>query len=124
MNRISIKNLTNPFEIELEIRYCNKFIPRLIGLMFHPPLTTDDGILLVQQRESQIEAGIHMFFMRTDLTIVWLNADKVVVDKVLAKRWRPFYIPSKPALYVLECSPDRINDFQLGDELDFQELVV
>lgn len=123
MNRIFIKNLTNPFEIKLEIRYCNKFIPRLFGLMFHPPLSTQDGILLVQQRESQIEAGIHMFLMRTDLTIVWLNSDKVVVDKVLAKRWRPFYIPSKPALYVLECSPGRINDFQLGDEIEFRDLV-
>ena len=110
--------------MDLEIRYCDGFFSHLIGLMFHPPLSPRDGILLAQQHESQIEAGIHMFFMRTDLTIVWLNSDKVVVDKVLAKRWRPYYIPSKPALYVLECSHLRYNDFKIGDELDFQELVM
>ena len=90
--------------------------------MFCPPLSHEDGILLVQNRENKIEAGIHMLFMRTDLTIIWINSHRKVVDKKLAKRWHPYYLPRRPAMYILECSPSRFDDFNLGDELEFQEL--
>lgn len=122
MKKISIQNRSYPYENELHIRYCEGFLPRFLGLMFQPPLDHKDGILLVQNRESRIDAGIHMFFMRSDLTIVWINSHKKVVDKKLAKRWHPYYFPEIPALYVLECSPTRFTDFNLGDELAFKEL--
>lgn len=122
MKKLSIQNLSHPYENELHTRYCDEFLTRLLGLMFHPPLTNEEGILLVQNRESRISAGIHMLFMRSNLTIVWINSNKKVVDKKLAVRWHPYYIPEKPALYVLECSPTRFTDFNLDDELAFKEL--
>jgi uncharacterized membrane protein (UPF0127 family) len=120
--KISIQNRDKPLVAQLCLRTCERFLDRLRGLMFHPPLRDDDGILLVQKRDSRMEAAIHMLFMRTDLTVVWVNSDMRVVDLKLAKRWHPSYVPQKPARYVLELSPSRISDFSIGDRLVFEEI--
>jgi len=52
-----------------------------------------------------------------DLSIVWINAGLVVVDKVLARRWRPAYFPQKPAMYILEIHAERWDDFRVGDQV-------
>ena len=46
----------------------------------------------------------------------------MVVDVCLARRWRPFYLPKGPAQYVLEVSPERLDEFQIGDRLRFEEV--
>jgi hypothetical protein len=43
-----------------------------------------------------------------------------VVDKVLAKSWRPAYFSKQPARYVLEVHPDRWEEFQVGDMVQFK----
>ena len=43
-----------------------------------------------------------------------------VVDKVLAKPWRPFYAPRAPARYTLETHPEFLEKVALGDELVFE----
>lgn len=73
-----------------------------------------------QVTEDRINAAIHMFFMNFDLTVVWLDRNLRVVDVQYARRWRPAYTPAKPARYVLELHPDRLNDFQTGDQLVFE----
>jgi len=57
-----------------------------------------------------------------DLAIVWINTDGDVVDSRLARRWRPIYVPQKPARYVLEMAPDRLADFKVGDKVKFEEI--
>jgi uncharacterized membrane protein (UPF0127 family) len=57
-----------------------------------------------------------------DLAIVWINTDGDVVDSRLARRWRPIYVPQKPARYVLEMTPDRLVDFKVGDKVKFEEI--
>jgi uncharacterized membrane protein (UPF0127 family) len=90
--------------------------------MFHPPLAEGEGILLVYKRENRTDSTIHMFFMRMNLTVVWLNSAYEVIDVKLAKRWRPAYIPNKPAKYVMEISEAWISSFQLGDRLILQNI--
>ena len=87
--------------------------------MFQPILPDGSGALLDQSRESYIDAAIHMFFVGFDLGIVWLNAKCQVVDIRLAKSWRPFYMPSQPARYVLEIHPGRLGEFFTGDRITF-----
>ena len=117
--RIKVLNSTNPLKSELHIRYCNGFFCRFMGLMFHPPLKDEDGIVLVYDRDNRMDTTIHMLFMRTDLSIIWVNSEMNVVDKVFAKRWRLSLIPDHPARYVLELSPSRFSEFIIGDYLDF-----
>jgi len=123
MASVTVKNLTHPQRPTLELRYCDSFLPRFIGLMFHPPLELDDGILLVGKNENRTDASIHMLFMRMDLTVVWLDAEFKVVDVVLARRWRPMYIPKNPAQYVMEISSLMFSEFNIGDRLLLEPLV-
>jgi len=55
-----------------------------------------------------------------DLAIIWINSDYIVVDKQIAQRWRPAYIPRLPACYILELSLEWLNEFQIGDRIEFE----
>ena len=102
---------------EFSVRYCDSFFSKLIGLMFTKELPQEQGIILVEDKESRLNTAIHMFFMQYDITALWLDRNLVVVDKVLAKRWRPMYIPKKPAQYVVELNHENYTKFAIGDQL-------
>jgi uncharacterized membrane protein (UPF0127 family) len=88
------------------------------GLMLTKELAPDGGIMLVGDAESKVNASIHMMFMRYDITVLWLDKEMVLVDKVLAKKWKMYYAPQAPAKYILEIHPDRFDDFAVGDKLE------
>ncbi len=120
---IFIRNPNQPDLNPARVKYCNSFLCRLRGLMFRERLEPNDGLLLVQgQRDSRIDASIHMLFVPFDLNVVWINTEMTVVDKVIAKAWRPAYVPAKPACYILEIHPDRWDDYQIGDTVEFQDV--
>ena len=120
---IFIRNSNQPELTPARVKYCDSFMCRLRGLMFRQRLDPDDGLLLVQgKRDSRIDTSIHMLFVPFDLTVVWINTDLTVVDKIIAKAWRPAYAPAKPACYILEIHPDRWEDYQIGDKVEFQDV--
>ena len=116
MKTVKLSPLSSP-DRAVTVRYCNTFFSRLRGLMFTQELPGDGGILLADRGESRANAAIHMFFMNYDITVLWLDKDRVIVDKALAKRWRPFYMPQQPAQYVVELHRDRYDDYAIGEEL-------
>jgi uncharacterized membrane protein (UPF0127 family) len=63
-----------------------------------------------------------MLAVPIDLAVVWINEDGDVVDVRLALRWRPAYIPRRPARYVLEMSSERWGDYLVGDKVSFEEI--
>ncbi len=103
------------------VKYCNNFCSKALGLMFRKDLAKNSGALLVERSESKINTSIHMLFVNFDLTVLWLDKNRVVVDKVLAKKWLPFYFPKKPAQYVLELHQSKFPDYEIGDVLEFEE---
>jgi uncharacterized membrane protein (UPF0127 family) len=90
--------------------------------MFTKPVALDQGLLLVHSRESRADAAIHMFFVGYDLGTVWIDNHGQVVDHCLARSWRPFYAPTRPARYVLEINPARLTEFHPGDQIRFEAL--
>jgi len=88
--------------------------------MFRAKLDVDEGIVLVIKRDSRADSSIHMFFVPFDLAVFWINNENEVVDKVIAKSWRPAYFPAKAARYTLEIHPSRFDDYQIGDKVEFQ----
>lgn len=118
---IVIKNRNRPLEGDLRIKYCDTFLTQLRGLTFRSVLARDEGLLLVGKRDSRLDSSIHMFFVSFDLCVVWINSAMQVVDKVLAKSWRPAYFSKQPAKYVLEIHPERWNDFEIGDGVEFKD---
>jgi uncharacterized protein len=118
-NVTQVINLTRPEIQPIQARWCQSFFSRLRGFTFRSDLGDNEGLMLVEARESRLDTAIHMFFVWTDLAVVWVNSDRVVVDQVLAKAWRPFYASSQPARYVLEFHPRRQGDFLPGDRISF-----
>jgi len=116
---ISIENKNRVVDGPIRIKYCDTFLTQLRGLTFRSHLSPDEGLLLVGSRDSRLDSSIHMFFVSFDLTVIWIDSNMNVVDKVLAKSWRPAYFSKQPAKYVLELHPDRWNNFQIGDTVQF-----
>ena len=87
--------------------------------MFRSRLAHEQGLLLVEARDSRLDTSIHMLFVFMDLAVIWINSENRVVDSVLARSWRPVYAPRQPAKYILEIHPDRLDEFKIGDRVEF-----
>jgi len=118
---ISIENLNRRIDDGLRIKYCDTFLTQLRGFTLRQSLTRKEGLVLVGRRDSRIDSSIHMFFVSFDLSVIWIRADMQVVDKVMARSWKPAYFSKQPAKYVLEIHPDRWDDFQVGDRVQFKD---
>lgn len=106
----------------MRVQYCESFLCRLRGLTFRRNLARDEGLLLVQgRRDSRVDSSIHMLFVPFNLAVFWINTNMEVVDKAIAKSWKPAYFPSQPARFVLEIHPERWEDYQIGDAVEFQD---
>jgi uncharacterized membrane protein (UPF0127 family) len=123
MNRyVSLLNKNRTVDAPPAIKYCDTFLTQLRGLMFRPRLSRDEGLVLVGTRDSRLESSIHMFFVSFDLTVLWIDSNMKVVDKVLARSWRPMYFSKQPAKYVVEIHPERWGEFEVGDEVQFKNV--
>ncbi|MDX9992115.1 MAG: DUF192 domain-containing protein [Anaerolineales bacterium] len=116
---VILKNPNNLLPEPVRARWCVSFLSRLRGFMFRHELAHDEGLVLVESRESRMDSSIHMLFVWTDLAVIWLNAEKEVVDTVLARAWHPFYAPGRAAQYTIEIHPERLNEFNVGDVVEF-----
>ena len=117
---ISIENKSRKIDGTLQIKFCDTFLSQLRGLTFRSHLAREEGLLLVGKRDSRLDSSIHMLFVSFNLAIVWINSEMKVVDKVLARSWRPAYFSKHPARYVLEVHPERWGDFEIGDRVQFK----
>jgi uncharacterized membrane protein (UPF0127 family) len=118
---IVIENKNRKIAGDLRIKYCDTFLTQLRGLTFRSALPREEGLLLAGKRDSRLDSSIHMLFVPFDLSVIWINAEQQVVDKVLARAWRPVYFPKQPAKFVLEIHPERWADFEIGDGVEFKD---
>lgn len=118
---ISIENVNRRIDGPLRIKYCDTFLTQLRGFTLRSDLAREDGLVLVGKHDSRIDSSIHMLFVSFDLAVIWINADMQVVDRVLAKSWKPAYFSKQPAKFVLEVHPDRWDEFQIGDKVQFKD---
>jgi uncharacterized membrane protein (UPF0127 family) len=119
---IFIHNLNNPINYPARVEYCDSFLCKLRGLMFRPRLALDEGLLLVEKRDSRLDTSIHMFFVPFDLAVFWINSEMTIVDKVIAQSWHPAYFSKVDAKYTLEIHPGRFGDYQIGDKVEFKNV--
>jgi len=119
--QIFIENKTREIKDLPRIKYCDTFLTQLRGFTFRSRILLDEGLILVGTRDSRIDSSIHMLFVVFGLTVIWINSDMQVIDKVLAKSWRPAYFAKQAARYVLEIHPDRWGDYEIGDRVQFKD---
>ena len=114
-----IHNATRNLAIASEITYCNTLLRRGLGLMGRRRLSEDQAFIFIERQESITATAITMLFVFFPIAVVWLNSDKRVVDKTLARPWRPFYAPERPACYYIEAHPSALDKVEIGDRLTF-----
>lgn len=102
-------------------KWCKSFWCHFKGLMLRASLPEDEGLLFVYNRTSVMDASIHMLFVFFPIAAVWLDDNGIVVDAKLAKPWRLYYAPAKPARYLIEASPAVLDRVTVGDRLAFSE---
>jgi len=117
---VFVHNLNKPALRAARVEYCDSFFCRLRGLMLRPRLARDEGLLLVESSDSRLETSIHMLFVNFDLAVFWINSSLIVVDKVLARAWRPAYFPRVAAKYTLELHAGRQDDYAIGDRVEIK----
>jgi len=118
---IIVLNNNRKIESFAHIKYCDTFLTQLRGFTLRARLSRDEGLLLVGKRDSRLESSIHMLFVSFDLAVIWINSNMQVVDKILAKSWRPAYFSKQSAKYVLEIHPERWEEYEIGDAVEFQD---
>lgn len=116
-----LRNATTGRVILARAKWCVGFFCHLKGLQFVRRLPEDQGILFVTKSESRTNTSIHMFFMFISIGVLWLDKTGRVVDKTLAKPWRPYYASSEPAQYFIEANPSILEQVEIGDVLRFDE---
>jgi uncharacterized membrane protein (UPF0127 family) len=103
-------------------KWCQSFWCHFRGLMFRTSLLEDEGLFFAFGRENRTDTSIHMFFVFFAIAAVWLDNEGRVVDAKLARPWRPYYAPSKPARYLIEARPSLLERIKVGDQLAFDQV--
>jgi uncharacterized membrane protein (UPF0127 family) len=114
-------NLTTGETVAQDIVRCDTFWKRGRGLMFRRKAAVERErvLLFVEGRESVAQTTIHMLFVFFPIAVIWLDANRQVVDSTLARPFRPYYAPHRPAQYFIEGHPSLLERVHAGDELEF-----
>ncbi len=97
---------------------CDTFWRRLRGLMFRAPLPREEVYLFLLERESVLDAAIHMLFVFFPIAVIWLDRGQRVIGMRKALPWRPFYAPPRPAAAFVEGHVSLLSRVREGDQLD------
>ncbi len=81
------------------VKLADSFFKRFRGLML--VRNVNYALVFVLPSETKANASIHMFFMLSDIDVIWLDSSRRVVDFKTAKKWR-LYTPKGAAKYIIE----------------------
>lgn len=113
--KLTTQSNQNP--VVLSVEWADTFFSRFMGLMGRKEIDQSKGLVLALDRESKINAAIHMLFMRFNIAVIWLSEDFKVIDKIIAKKWHLSYQPKIAAKYILETHPTNLTLFDIGDKI-------
>ena len=95
-------------------KLCNGF-RKFRGLMFSRKLKDDEALILVNASD------IHMLFVFQKIDVVWLDKNKIAIDK--KENVKPFELiirPRKKAYYVLELPLGKAKLFKSENKVSFR----
>ncbi|EEB73119.1 DUF192 domain-containing protein [Thermococcus sp. AM4] len=94
------------------VELADTFLKRFKGLMLVG--NVNYALVFVLPVESRLNASIHMFFMLSDIDVIWLDSTRRVVDFTTARKWR-VYTPKKSARYIIEGPVGLIRALDVGE---------
>lgn len=115
--KMLIKNITKKGIIENKAKICDDSFSKFIGLMLSKQ---HKKTLIFKFKKEQI-ISLHMFFVFYSIDVLFLDKNKIVVDK--KENFKPFtfYSSKKKATYAIELPEGAIkkSKTEIGDELYF-----
>ena len=103
-----------------KIRICDTFFSRFMGLMFKKNAKIPLLFEIPERINKKERSSIHSFFMRFEIVIVFIDKCNMVYEIAELKPWN-FYIPKKPAKYIVEFDKREFNDcLKIGDEIEIK----
>ena len=124
MTVVKISSTNHPEQIapstSITAKVCDTFISRLKGFMFQRTIQSNEALLFENKSESRLDAAIHMFFMKFDIAVFWLDKNNQLVDKKIARKWRPIYYPLHPAKMILETHTGNFDFIDIGDRVNIE----
>ncbi|ANF23277.1 DUF192 domain-containing protein [Thermococcus piezophilus] len=94
------------------VELADTFFKRFKGLML--VRNVNYALVFVLPAETRVNASIHMFFMLSDIDVIWLDSSCRVVDFKTARKWR-VYAPKKAAKYIIEGPVGMIRTLEIGE---------
>ena len=111
-----IKNKTNKTIIAENAEFYDDALSKFIGLMF-----SAKPKVLVFKFNKGMKISLHMLFVFFPIDVLFLNKDKIVVDKKENFRSFTFYKSKETAMYAVELANGTIKKTKtkVGDEISF-----
>ncbi|NJE84492.1 DUF192 domain-containing protein [Thermococcus sp. CX2] len=95
-----------------KVELADTFFKRFKGLML--VRNVNYALVFVLPAETRVNASIHMFFMLSDIDVIWLDSSRRVVDFKTARKWR-VYAPKKAAKYIIEGPVGMIKTLEIEE---------
>ena len=109
-NRVLMKN----------IRFAGNPWERMKGLMFENENRFNYALVFEFPNESKIGASLHMLFVFFPIDVLFLDKNKIVVDKATLEPFTPNYTPKKAAKFVIELPKGKAKTVKLGQKVEWQ----
>jgi uncharacterized membrane protein (UPF0127 family) len=98
------------------VRFAKTTLERTKGLMFEEHKNFNYALIFEFPRESQIGTSLHMLFVFFPIDVLFLNKEKIVVDKATLYPFTPNYTPKKAAKYVIEMPKGKTKGVKIGQK--------
>ncbi len=112
-------NSTTQKKIIGKVRVAADFFGNLKGLMFERQENFDYALIFGLPVETRLGASVHMMFVFFPIDIVFLDAQKKVVDKATLRPWMLNYTPQTAAKYFVEMPLGTGAGTKIGDRVEW-----
>jgi uncharacterized membrane protein (UPF0127 family) len=101
------------------VRFAQNSWERTKGLMFEEKKNFNYALIFTFPAESRIGCSLHMLFVFFPIDVLFLDKNKIIVDKVTLNPFIPNYTPKKAAKYVIEMPIKNLSKVKIGQKLDW-----
>ena len=101
------------------VKFASTSLERTKGLMFEDKKKFNYGLVFEFPFESRVGCSLHMLFVFFPIDVLFLNKDKVIVDKVTLNPFIPNYTPKKASKFVIELPSGKAKLAKLGQKVDW-----
>ncbi len=101
-------------------KFANSPLERMRGLMFEDTKKFNYALIFTSPREGKLESSLHMMFVFFPIAAIFLDSNKIVVDKAQLTPFSVNYTPKKPAKYVIELPLEEAKKIKVKDKIEWK----